>query len=79
MLFIYTEQGEPVVKFAPIYCGIDTKLETVWNRLIVYNMLCACAVPREGARCIPDLWEDFNLGHLMASRSGHKNNCRVPL
>lgn len=55
---IYAEGRGNVVSFALINCWIDTKLETVWKSLIVYNMLCACAVSREGSRCIHGVWEN---------------------
>lgn len=43
--------GKPF-SFAQINCWTDTKLETVWKSLIVYNTFCACSNLREGARCV---------------------------
>ena len=68
---IHAELWKIVVSFAQIKCWTDTKLETVWNSLIVYNMLCACSVLREGARCIPDRWENSNR-RLEGERQLHK-------
>lgn len=66
---IHAELWKIVVSFAQIKCWTDTKLETVWNSLIVYNMLCACSVLREGARCIPDRWENSNIDDLRVKSS----------
>ena len=63
---------EIVVSFAQINCWTDTKLETVWNSLIVYNMFYACSVSREGARCVPRLWENPNTDDLKVTSADHE-------
>lgn len=69
---MYAELWETVVSFAQTNCWTDTKLETVWNSLIVYNVLCACSLPREGARCIQDLWENSTLEDLKVTGADRK-------
>lgn len=75
--FIHAEISETAVSFAQINYWIDTKLETVWNSLIVYNILCACSVVREGARCIPDQWENSNSDDMKLTGAKHQDNCDV--
>lgn len=76
---IHAEVWETAVSFAQINCWIDTKLWTVWNSLIVYNMFCACSVSREGARCIPDLWENSNVGDLKVTGAEHEVSHHIAL
>lgn len=57
---IYAEQLGVFVTFAQRNCWLDTKLETVWNILIVYNTYCACSFSREGACYVQGLWGNKN-------------------
>lgn len=69
---IYAALCEIVVSFVQLKCWTDTKLETVWNSLIVYNVLCACSFPREGTRCIHGMWEDSKQEDLKVTVTNRK-------